>query len=140
MPKKVISVLCFMLVGVVLFSLSGCQREREKKYYTNKSNYITENAIVENVIYNEAQKHIVFWLSDIDDMYQSSDFIIKGDSVSVVLNNGILEKVPKGSIITYTSAPGYFGNGYFMPIIGLECAGETFLTVEEGYHNLLKMY
>lgn len=132
--------ICLALVLVVMFSLTSCYKMREKKYYADTNNYITEEAVVDNIIYNEEQEYIVFWLSEIDDSYQSRDFIIEGESVSTLLRNGIFDKIKTGDKITYTSAPRFFGNGDFMPIIELSINGEEILSFEEGYKNLMKLY
>lgn len=128
------------LILVVMFSLNGCYKMREKKYYTDTNNYITEEAIVDNIIYNEERGHIVFWLSEIDDSYQCSEFIIEGEILPILLENKILDKIKIGDKIIYTSAPRYFGNGDFMPIIQLWVNGEEILNFEDGYENLLNLY
>lgn len=129
-----------ILVLIMMSSLVGCSRMREKEYYAETSNYITEEAVVDNIIYNEEEQYIVFWLSEIDDTYQSSDFIIEGASVMIVLENKVFDKIKIGDEITYTSAPRIFGNGDFMPIIELSNNGEEILSFEEGYKNLMDLY
>ena len=89
----------------------------EKEYYADINNFITVEAVVDNVIYNEEEAYIVLWLSEIDEAYQCSDFIIEGSNVNLVLQNGILDKIEIGDVITYISAPRIFGNEDFMPII-----------------------
>ena len=122
------------------FIISSIYNYQEKTYYLDKDNYITEDAIVDNLIYDKEGNCLVFWLSEIDEAYESSDFIIKGRNLSVVLEKGVVEKIDVGSKITYTSAPGYFGNGYFMPIVAISVAGEELLSFDEGYENLIKSY
>lgn len=131
---------CLMFVLLVACSLLGCSRMREKDYYADTNNYITEEAVVDNIIYNEEQEYIVFWLSEIDKDYQSRDFIIEGKNAMLVLQNGILDKIKSGDIITYTSAPRLFDNGDFMPIIELSIDDEEILNFEEGHKNLMDLY
>ena len=128
------------LVLIALFLLVGCSKMHEKKYYADINNFITDEAVVDNVIYNEKEGYIVLWLSEIDEAYQCSDFIIKGNNVDLVLENGILDKIEIGDTITYTSAPRIFGNGYFMPIIEISVSGEELLNVDDGYKNLMDLY
>lgn len=127
-----------ILIFSLVFTLNGCRKQKEKAYYENTNNYITEDAVVDNIIYNEDQEHIIFWLSNIDNAYQASSFIIRGSSAQTVLKNGVLEKIKIGDTIIFTSAPAYFGNGYFMPIVQLSMGDEMFLTFEEGYLNLIE--
>ena len=112
----------------------------EKKYYADFNNFITDEAIVDNVIYNEEEEYIVLWLSEIDEAYQCSDFIIEGNNTALVLQSGILDKIKIGDVVTYTSAPRIFGDGDFMPIIGISVSGEELLNVDDGYRNLMDLY
>lgn len=128
------------LVLIALFLFVGCSKMHEKKYYTDINNFITDEAVVDNIIYNEEEGYIVLWLSEIDEAYQCSDFIIEGKNVDLVLENGILDKIEIGDAITYTSAPRIFGNGDFMPIIEISASGEELLNVDDGYKNLMDLY
>jgi len=130
----------FIQIIISIILLIGCSKVREKEYYADTENYITEEAIVDNIIYNEEYDYVVFWLSEIDDSYQCSNFIIEGESVSTILENDILNKVKIGDEITYTSAPRFFGNGDFMPIVELYIGDEEILSFEVGYKNLMKLY
>ena len=56
------------------------------------------------------------------------------------MENGILSKVKIGDTITFTSAPRFFGDGYFMPIVELYIGDEAILEFEIGYQNLLDSY
>lgn len=125
---------------LVAFLLAGCSKVREKEYYADLDNFITGEAIVDNIIYDNEEEHIVLWLSEIDEVYQCNDFIIEGDNTEVVLDNGILEKIKPGDAIQYTSAPRFFGNGDFMPIIEISAFGEELLNIEVGHENLMKTY
>ena len=104
------------------------------------NNYITEEAVVDSIMYDKKIEYIGFRLSEINDEYQGERFIIEGKNLDIVLANGILEKIEPNSVIEFTSAPVYFGNGYVMPIVQLSVDGETLLSFEEGYANLLELY
>lgn len=129
-----------LLVLIILFQLVGCSKKHEKEYYADINNFITEEAVVDNIIYNEAEEYIVFWLSEIDEAYECSDFIIEGNNVDLALQNGIFDKIEIGDVITYTSAPRIFGNGDFMPIIQISISGEELLNLDDGYKNLMDLY
>ena len=113
---------------------------QEKRYYMETENFITEKVIVDNIIHNEQQGYIVFWLSEIDDSYQCPDFIIEGKNYSIVWENGIQRKLSIGDEITITSAPKYFGNGDFMPIVSITIGDECLLSFDVGHKNLIEMY
>lgn len=130
----------FSLVLIASFLLGECSKIHEKEYYADIDNFITEEAVVDNVIYNEGEEYIVLWLSEIDEAYQCSDFIIEGNNAALVLQNGFLGKIKIGDVITYTSAPRIFGNGDFMPIIGISVSEEELLNVDDGYRNLMDLY
>lgn len=139
--ERLKEIICFILIiGGILWVLIRYPRLKEKEYYADVSNYITEEAVVDSIKYNGEDRYVMFRLSEIDDIYQNYYFIIKGKSVEVVLENEIMDKVKIGDRIQYTSAPAYFGNGYSMPIVELVIEGEIILSFEEGYENLLDLY
>ena len=128
---------------VLLLALAGCggvAKSVEKEYYMDINNYITEEAVVDTITYDKKLEYIGIRLSDISDAYQGERFIIEGENLDIVLSNGILEKIEPNSVIEFTSAPAFFGNGYLMPIVQLSINGETLLSFEEGYANLLERY
>lgn len=125
---------------LALLLLTGCQARREKAYYADKDNYITDTATVENVLYEEETESLYFWLSDIREEYSDTTFVVRGESVSLLLKKGDPKEELPGCVITYVSAPEYFGDGYCMPLVSLSVAGEEWLAFEEGYENLLKLY
>ena len=65
----------------------------KKKYYSDKGNYITEEAIVDNIIFDSENNNIYFGLSQIDESYQDNTFKIEGENVNIVIDNKIFEKV-----------------------------------------------
>ena len=140
MKKHYISYFLVGLILTLLVPFSGCYSVREQAYYGDRDNFITEEAIVDNIIYNEEKHYIVLWLSEIDPSYQACEFILRGDNVTLALENDILNNIKVGDRITYTSAPGFFGNGYFMPIVGLSIKGKEILNLEKGYQNLMDFY
>jgi len=138
--KHRIFALSFLLCMTLFVSVSGCYASREKAYYSNRDNFITEEAIVENIIYIQESNKIVLWLADIDPSYQAKEFMISGNNASEAIENEIMSKVNIGDTIIFTSAPHYFGNGYFMPIIGITIENTEILNMETGYQNLMNSY
>ena len=132
-----------VVMVVLLLALVGCggvAKSVEKEYYMDVNNYITEEAVVDTITYDKKLEYIGIRLSEISDAYQGERFIIEGENLDIVLANGILEKIEPNSVIEFTSAPAFFGNGYLMPIVQLSINGETLLSFEEGYANLLERY
>lgn len=129
-----------LIVFMIIATMTGCYEEQEKKYYSDKTNFITDEAFVENIIYKEAEQKLVFWLLEIDEAFQDNNFIVKGENVNLLMEKGVLQKIKKGDKITYISAPEYFGDGYAMPIVSIVVGEEELLSFEEGYNNLMKMY
>ena len=129
-----------IIIIIILFLISACYRNKEKLYYLDVSNFIKEEATVDNVLYDEENKSIYFWLSNIDDVYQDSTFIVDGDNVNVLLQYDIINRIMIGDTITFSSAPRYFSDGYCMPIIELIHNNEELLSFDEGHKNLMKRY
>ena len=46
---------CKLILSVLILitTLTGCYEAREKRYYSDETNYITDEAIVDNIIYLE---------------------------------------------------------------------------------------
>ena len=140
MKKSVRICMCLVVVAATLVLLFGSYEAREKMYYGDQSNFITEKAVVDNIIYDDNKKHLVFWLSEIDELYSDSNFIMRGENARVAISNGILEKIHIGDEITFSSAPRYFGDGYLMPIIYISVGEDVILDFNEGHSNLMDSY
>ena len=132
--------LVMLLAFIMVFGLTGCYERRERAYYSDVNNFITEEAVVDNIIYNEKDGYLVFWLSEIDEAYSAGDFILREENARLLVERGVLDKVAQGDVIVFTSAPRFFGDGYFMPIVSLSVAGEELLRFDEGYENLMQEY
>lgn len=63
--------LLVFLVILLAVTLSSCYRIREKQYYADESNFITDTAVVESILYNEDTNTIYLWLDEIDAAYES---------------------------------------------------------------------
>ena len=128
--------ICFVMV----YSLLGCYRQRERKYYSDKSNYITCEAVVKNIFLSEDKATVYLWLNPMLDVYSDTTFKIVGKSAEVFINNGGFQIIAQGDTIEFTSAPRYFGDGYVMPIVAVYCDGCILLDFESGYNNLMELY
>lgn len=123
-----------------LLLLTGCWDAREKSYYSDPDNFISDTATVDKIAYDSDQKILVLSLSNIDEAYDDTAFVARGKNAALLLENGILNKVAVGDTITYISAPGCYSDGYMFPLVGLSTHGEELLSFELGYANLLSEY
>ena len=137
MRHNCVTLLCVLVV--VISMLSGC-KYHEKEYYANFDHFITEEAVVEKINYNEEDNYIVLILGEIDETYQDNNFIIRSDNADIVLENGLLYTLQIGDVITFTSAPQIFGDGYMMPIVSLSVEGKELLNINIGYQNLMNSF
>ena len=136
--KKLIAILCTALAVMTL--LTGCWHLREKEYYADASHFITDTATVEHIAYDQDSGRLILWLTDISEVYSSSDFVVSKDSAALLMKNGVLDKVAVGDTITFISAPGCYSNGYEFPVVGLTVDGEELLSFDTGYKNLMAEY
>ena len=131
----------FVAFSFVLISFFGCDRVEKKNYYSDKSNYITITATVDNIFLDEENNAVYLWLlPNTPDVYFDNTFKIVGDNVGVFITNGGLELIKIGKTITFTSAPRYFGDGYVMPIVSVIFEDNVMLDFDVGYANLIKWY
>ena len=137
---RVIKVICISLLVCSIISFIGCYQTNEKDYYSDKNNFITGTAIVDNIIFDEETHQLYFWLSGIDEAYQDNTFKVEGANVDVLLQSNLVETIKAGSHITFVSAPRYFGDGYCMPIVALSYNDEVLLPFDVGYANFMSLF
>lgn len=137
---RLMRLLTTLLIVALLLTLCGCYNAREKAYYANSDNFITDTATVEKLEYNPNEGYLILWLTDINEVYSDSTFVVRGDNAAVLIENGVLDKVGVGDKITYISAPGCYSNGYMFPIVGLSVNGEELLSFDTGHENLMEEY
>ncbi len=123
-----------------LFLLTGCWNIREKSYYSDPDNFISDTATVEKIVYDSDEGILVLSLSNINAAYNDTVFVSRGKNAALLLQNNILDKVTVGDTITYISAPGCYSDGYMFPIVGLSVNEEELLSFDLGYANLLSEY
>lgn len=136
----VIRVICMLGLLSVILSAMGCYQGKEKAYYSDKNNYISGEAIVDKIIYDEENHRLFLWLSEIDESYQDSTFKIEGNNVDLLMQSALFREISVGSRITFVSAPRYFGDGYCMPIVALSYNDVILLSFDEGYENLMSLF
>ena len=134
MKKQVIlKLFCTLLiVAISIISLSSCGLVKID-YYSNKENYIVVTEEVSRILFDESQSTVYLNFSELNVSFQ-----IVGKNALIVMERGILDKIKKGDIIEFITAPRYFGNGYFLPIVSVTVGDEELLSFEEGYENYLE--
>ena len=141
-------ILCVICLSCTLCAIwEGCYRIQEKKYYSDKNNFVSVTAvcveidtyshypdryylIVENMVYEK--KGDCKFIDNMFNINEANSDILKEANVE--------EKLAPGKSFTCMSAPEYFGDGYKCPIVYLEVDGEVLLDFETGYKNLMKTY
>lgn len=123
-----------------LISLASCTSwtAREEEYYRDRNNYISVTGVVDHIVYDEDSVYLAF--SELTQTLDDNCFKIMGANYSIVKKNGIEDKLKLGNMVTFTTAPRYFGDGYIMPIVELSIGGEVLLEFDEGYENLMNAY
>lgn len=132
--KAVLMVCCVLCITALL---CGCASKRELDYYSDKQNYVSVSGCVDHLVYNEEGDALYIGLSETPSGFSDTSFKIVGENLKTAQDNGIDTLLTIGDTITFTTAPGYFGDGYVMPIVSLELKGECLLDFESGYKNLL---
>lgn len=134
--KLILSFLCIVVL------LCGCGRsEKLKNYYKEKSNYVTVSGTVKSIYHYEKEslyESLVISFDNLDDKFSDNTFEICRKNLPVVQEKGIEDKLKIGDSVVFTTAPGFFGDGYIMPIVAITVDGEEFLSFDEGYENFLE--
>ena len=134
-PVAVLSVVLFAVLFCWIFFSTPVRPRLE--YYSEDSNYITAAGTVRHLAWGPDQSYVYLAFEDIPEEYSDTNFVIEGENLRIVLENGFVEKVEPGTEVIYISAPRYFWDGYSMPIVELSVDGEVLLSFAEGKGNLL---
>lgn len=108
------------------------------EYYSDSNNYIKSTGTVSYLSWGPNQSYVFLAFVEIPAEYSDTSFVIEGENLRIMQENGFAEKIQLGTEVEYISAPRYFWDGYSMPIVALAVDGETLLSFEEGMQNLLK--
>ena len=130
------TLLLFMVCLTLLFS--ACMSRKEIQYYSERSNYITATGTVMHIKYTEDRDELYLGFDELSPKFSDSTFKISGKNLLIAQQNGIDQKLELGDRIEFISAPRYFGDGYVMPIVGINIDGEILLEFETGYKNWLE--
>jgi hypothetical protein len=120
---------------------------QEKEYYSDEVNFVSITAVCVEISTNE---HIpdCYFITVEDMEYERTEkckfigetFKIDKENSIILQEVNIEDKLTKGTIFTFVSAPKYFGDGYLCPIVSIEIDGEVLLDFDTGYKNLMDTY
>ncbi|MBE6922572.1 MAG: hypothetical protein E7465_05240 [Ruminococcaceae bacterium] len=134
------AIIMLILFGTLMYIVFLSTPVRPRlEYYSQEGNYITATGTVCHLGWSSDQSYVCLAFEDIPDEYSDPNFVIEGENLRILMENGFAEKVQLGTQVVYISAPRYFWDGYAMPIVALEVDGESLLTFEEGKANLLEL-
>ena len=127
-----------IIVVIIVASLSSCYNLEAKKYYSEKSNYITVSGKVSHISYNKEQTVLYIGFAEMSEEFDDNCFKIIEDNLKIGKNNGIDDVLCLGKRVEFVTAPRYFGDGYVMPIVALSIDGKCYLKFDDGYNNLMR--
>lgn len=127
------TVTIFLCLALLLCS---CTSPQMRKYYANKSNYITATGTVNHFCYDVDSPILYLEFSDLTPRFDDDTFKIVGKNFKIVQEKEINKKIKIGDKIDFITAPRYFSDGYVMPIVSVTVNGEELLTFKDGFNNL----
>jgi hypothetical protein len=133
-----VTLVLVMAVGVFLVLAEPPVRYRIE-YYSDDNNYVTVTGTVSYLKYSDDGERLFLSFDDLCVAFQESTFVIEGENLRLLQQNGIDEKMKLGTQVTFISATRVFWDGYNMPIVGLSVNGESLLEFEKGKVNLLAL-
>lgn len=104
-------------------------------YYADTGHFITVTGEIYHVGYDEEDNMLYLGMINCSERFSDYSFRIVSENVEVIRQNGGMELIEEGQTITFVTAPGYFGDGYHMPIVALSVGEVVLLEFEEGYTN-----
>lgn len=155
MNKKVIGrVAALILAMSLMFNLSSCMlvpvvenadRIRLRNYYSQKDKYISVDGIVGYLAYNKKGNELRLGFSELTQYTETQQTLstmdiykFVGDSLGLLQERKVHQKIKIGTKITFVTAPDYFWDAYERPIVALTVDGEELLSFDEGYASLMK--
>lgn len=131
--------LVLLTVCMLICSLTGCLKNKQWAYYQVQDNYVTVTGTVCHMKYNDEETALYLAFEDMTVTFSDNHFKLEGENLTLTRERGIDEKVAIGDVVTFISAPRYFGDGYVMPIVAIETDDTVLLTFDEGYENLMAL-
>lgn len=128
--------LCTVMV-VILLMLSSCHSLLTRPgYFADKDNYIADSGIITYIGYDKERQVLAFDFDELTYPRTSENyFYLRGENVSILEDNGFIDKIEIGSRIEFT-AP----RGLESPIVAISMDGEEYLDFETGYKNWMRYF
>lgn len=127
----------FTIIVLISFG-SACTRQNMLEYYTNKNNYVSATGTIHHIRFADETYELYLGISEQTPKFDDTNFVVSGQNMNIVQEHGIENKLQIGDKVSFVAAPKYWGDGYAIPIVEITLDGETLLTFEEGYENLLE--
>ena len=136
--RKAVMIIMVPIVLSVAFLLQSCvvSQVQRAQYLADQSNYSTINGIVAKISYSDDKSQLFISLDGINLKLDGNCFVLDGNNLNIVQNNGIDSMLHVGDEIELITAPKYFWDGYEYPIAALESNGIVFLDFATGFNNL----
>ena len=140
MNNQIYKSLTLVLIPTILVvSITGCFRYKEKVYYSDKENFISATGTVTLMKSYDKTQELFIAFSDLSNHFEDNSFCISYENSQSIKGN-IWDLVHLGDTIEFVSAPKVFGDGYSLPIVSLTVNGKVILDFETGWKNLMKKY
>ena len=128
-----------LILTILVVSITGCFRYKEKVYYSDKENFISATGTVTHMKSYDKTQELFIAFSDLSNHFEDNSFCISYENLQSI-NGNIWDLVHLGDTIEFVSAPKVFGDGYSLPIVSLTVNGKVILDFETGWKNLMKKY
>ena len=133
--KKVYALL-FLCCFFIITSCTNFSK-KEKEYYSDKNNYVTVSGVIDHILFDEQNLTVYLGFSMMSEELDDNAFKIVGKNYSILNEVDAKNKLKLGEIVTFVTAPKYFGDGYVMPIVALNIENEVLLDFEIGFANFI---
>lgn len=131
-----------LMVTSILILLVILAVTRDKKqmwdYYSTEDSFLSTTGVVTYIHHAENQGQIYLSFSDIDPVFHDKSFKIVGKNYTIVIENGLLDRLSIGDHVEFVGSPRVFGDGYVLPLIAISLDGVQYIEREQGYQNFLE--
>ncbi|RJX23796.1 MAG: hypothetical protein C4537_07890 [Acholeplasma sp.] len=135
--KNIINIfICLLSLSLLL---SGCSYSyRMTEYYSDDENYKTLSGEIIETEFDDKNGTLYIYIELEDTYHYNGFFKVISSNEQILSNSNFYEEVSVGDVITFTTAPRIFYDGYDRPIISLSFNNKVYLEFEQGKANLLE--
>ena len=131
-----------LVLSVVSCDFNAPLRNRMLNYYTEDSNYVLLVGEIKNIKYSKDNKKIFLEINIITSDHNIPTNSTTGYGEFAIINwDNYQLPINVGDDVVFTTAPMYFYDGHFLPIVHLEKDGQEYLSFSDGkedYCNWIK--